>query len=124
MAYFVKAKYGAAANSPAPRVVLMAACSRELPAAWRDGLIANPFLTLFFPLPTKPTQIIHTSPRVRAAHNLLRRSPDGYMLSPCKSPTWVVVELCEQILITRIELANLELFSSMIRTIRVSVSDS
>jgi hypothetical protein len=66
---------------------------------------------------------MQTSSKVRQANNLLRRSPDGYMLSPCNSPTWVVLELCEQIIITRVELANLELFSSMIRSVRLSVSE-
>ena len=43
---------------------------------------------------------------------ILKESKDEYMLNPCKAKKWFVVELCEPIQPSAIELANFELFSS------------
>lgn len=43
---------------------------------------------------------------------VLTSTRDEYLLSPCKSRIWFVVELCEAIQAERIDLANFELFSS------------
>ena len=48
------------------------------------------------------------------------------MLSPCNSPTkeqhFVVVELCEDIRIDTVQLANFEFFSGVFKDFKVSVS--
>lgn len=53
---------------------------------------------------------------------VLTSTRDEYMLSPCKSRIWFVVELCEAIQAERIDLANYELFSSSPKNFSVGVS--
>lgn len=53
---------------------------------------------------------------------VLTSTRDEYMLSPCKSRVWFVVELCEAIQAERIDLANFELFSSSPKNFSVGVS--
>lgn len=48
---------------------------------------------------------------------------DEYMLNPCGSRIWFVVELCEAIQAQRIELANFELFSSSPQNFTASISN-
>lgn len=45
------------------------------------------------------------------------------MLNPCKAKIWFVVELCEPILPSAIELANFELFSSTPKELQIQGSD-
>lgn len=53
---------------------------------------------------------------------VLTSTRDEYLLSPCKSRIWFVVELCEAIQAERIDLANYELFSSSPKNFSVAVS--
>lgn len=53
---------------------------------------------------------------------VLTSTKDEYMLSPCKSRIWFVVELCEAIQAERIDLANFELFSSSPKNFSIGVS--
>lgn len=53
---------------------------------------------------------------------VLTSTRDEYLLSPCKSRIWFVVELCEAIQAERIDLANFELFSSSPKNFSVAVS--
>lgn len=53
---------------------------------------------------------------------VLTKTKDEYLLSPCKSRIWFVVELCEAIQAERIDLANFELFSSSPKNFSVSLS--
>lgn len=53
---------------------------------------------------------------------ILTSNKDEYLLSPCKSRIWFVVELCETIQAERIDLANFELFSSSPKNFSVAVS--
>lgn len=53
---------------------------------------------------------------------ILTSTRDEYLLSPCKSRIWFVVELCEAIQAERIDLANYELFSSSPKNFSVGVS--
>ena len=55
---------------------------------------------------------------------ILVENKDTYMLNICSAQNkFFIVELCDNILIDTIVLANFEFFSSMFRTFRVSVSD-
>lgn len=54
---------------------------------------------------------------------VLTSTRDEYLLSPCKSRIWFVVELCEAIQAERIDLANFELFSSSPKNFSVGVSN-
>ncbi|KAJ4482488.1 UNC-like C-terminal-domain-containing protein [Lentinula aciculospora] len=72
------------------------------------------------------------SARVHLAHrsakspaSILSSKRDRYMLSPCNSPKekqFVVVELCEDIRIDTVQLANFEFFSGVFKDFTVSVS--
>ena len=68
--------------------------------------------------------ILKTNPESRTSSAILIENKDTYMRNPCSvSNKFVVIELCEDILVDTVVLANYEFFSSMIRTFRVSVSD-
>ena len=58
-------------------------------------------------------KIVETSATViKGADNILSRSLDSYMLSHCAANNWIVIELCEEIVIDSIVLGNKEFFSS------------
>ncbi|KAI5117994.1 hypothetical protein M0805_004491 [Coniferiporia weirii] len=76
---------------------------------------------------------VDCSARVHAAHRsarspaaLLSSKKDRYMLSPCVPPdggsAYVVVELCEDVRIDTVQLANFEFFSGVFREFSVSVA--
>lgn len=96
-------------------------------------------------LDTTPTQLPHfrvpltdrfnyasldCSARIRSSHSsarspssLLSSKKDKYMLSPCSDqPNYVVVELCDDIRIDTVQLANFEYFSGVFRDFKVSVA--
>eukprot|EP00871_Galdieria_phlegrea_P003584 jgi/Galph1/4226/GphlegSOOS_G2922.1 len=60
---------------------------------------------------------IDAGARILAVRNM-------YMLSPCKYKRWIVVELSEEILLKRIEIANFEYFSSFPESVAVLGSQS
>lgn len=71
------------------------------------------------------------SARVHKAHkgakhssNILSSKKDRYMLSPCqtKEPQFVIIELCEDIRVDVVELANFEFFSGVFKDVTVSVA--
>ena len=70
------------------------------------------------------------SARVHAAHksaksasSILSSKKDRYMLSPCSEKNqYVIVELCEDIRIDTVQLANYEFFSGVFKDFSVSVS--
>ncbi|KAK9468160.1 hypothetical protein V1512DRAFT_203704 [Lipomyces arxii] len=68
--------------------------------------------------------ILKTNPEMRGASAILFENKDTYMLNPCNAENkFVIIELCQDILVDTVVLANYEFFSSMVRKFRVSVSD-
>ena len=68
--------------------------------------------------------VLKTNPECKGANSILVENKDSYTLNKCAaSNKFFIVELCNDILIDTIVLANYEFFSSMFRTFRVSVSD-
>ncbi|TFK27675.1 hypothetical protein FA15DRAFT_701676 [Coprinopsis marcescibilis] len=70
---------------------------------------------------------VHTAHRsAKSAASILSSKKDRYMLSPCKPPNggkkFVVVELCDDIRIDTVQLANYEFFSGVFKYFSVSVS--
>ncbi|KAI5806543.1 UNC-like C-terminal-domain-containing protein [Peziza echinospora] len=64
-----------------------------------------------------------TNREVKGASAILSEHKDSYMLNECRAENkFVIVELCDDILVDTVVLANYEFFSSMFRTFRVSVS--
>jgi Sad1 / UNC-like C-terminal len=66
-------------------------------------------------------KIIATNPEAQSTGAVLTSHRDEYLLNPCTSRIWFVVELCEAIQAESIELANFELFSSSPKDFVVSV---
>ncbi|QDS69997.1 hypothetical protein FKW77_003357 [Venturia effusa] len=68
--------------------------------------------------------ILKTNPKCKSASQVLSENKDSYMLNECsQSNKFMIIEMCDDILVDTIVLANFEFFSSMFRTFRVSVSD-
>ncbi|XP_071947791.1 SUN domain-containing ossification factor-like isoform X2 [Antedon mediterranea] len=57
------------------------------------------------------------------ASAILTSNRDEYMLNPCSAKIWFTVEMCEPIQVKRVEIANLELFSSTPESFKVFTSD-
>lgn len=69
-------------------------------------------------------QVIEKNPEAQHAGHILDDNRDSYLLNPCHvSGKYVVLELCEDILIDTIHFANFEIFSSTISEVRVSIAD-
>lgn len=67
---------------------------------------------------------LKANPECKSTTSVLVESKDSYMLNVCSAKNkFFIVELCDDILIDTVVLANFEYFSSMFRTFRVSVSD-
>jgi hypothetical protein len=68
--------------------------------------------------------ILKTNPRCKSSSSILVENKDSYMLNECSMDNkFLIVELCENIHVDTVVLANFEFFSSMFRAFRVSVSD-
>ncbi|KAH8702520.1 UNC-like C-terminal-domain-containing protein [Talaromyces proteolyticus] len=68
--------------------------------------------------------ILKTNPECSGSSSVLIENKDSYMLNECRAKDkFMILELCDDILIDTIVLANYEFFSSIFHTFRVSVSD-
>ncbi|CEP64344.1 Slp1p LALA0_S11e01970g [Lachancea lanzarotensis] len=68
--------------------------------------------------------IIKTNSEASGANSILHENKDKYLLTPCSaSSKFVIIELCQDILVEQIAIANYEFFSSTFQTLRFSVSD-
>lgn len=70
---------------------------------------------------------VHLSHRsAKSASSVLSSKRDRYMLSPCESLNqekhFIIVELCEDIMIDTVQLANFEFFSGVFKDFQVSVA--
>ncbi|XP_055632762.1 uncharacterized protein LOC129773200 [Toxorhynchites rutilus septentrionalis] len=68
-------------------------------------------------------KIIASNPEAQSTGSVLTSHKDEYLLNPCTSKIWFVVELCEPIQAERVELANFELFSSSPKEFSISISN-
>jgi hypothetical protein len=68
--------------------------------------------------------IMKTNPEAQSPLAILGKNKDAYMLNECSAQNkFVILELCDDIAIDTIVVANFEFFSSIFRTFQVSVSD-
>lgn len=68
--------------------------------------------------------IVKSNANMKGAGNILNENKDTYLINECKEANkFVVIELCQDILVDTIAIANYEFFSSMFRHVRFSVSD-
>lgn len=68
--------------------------------------------------------VLKTNKKAKGSSAVLSEHKDSYMLNECSVDNkFFIVELCDDILVDTIVLANYEFFSSMFRHFRISVSD-
>ncbi|QLQ78747.1 hypothetical protein HG537_0B00960 [Torulaspora globosa] len=68
--------------------------------------------------------IVKTNIEASGASSILIDNKDKYLLNPCFVPNkFIVIELCQDILVEEIAIANFEFFSSTFKRLRFSVSD-
>ncbi|XP_038045817.1 SUN domain-containing ossification factor-like isoform X2 [Patiria miniata] len=68
-------------------------------------------------------KILNCNKESQNAPAILQSNRDVYTLNPCSANIWFSVELCEPIQVKYLEIANYELFSSVPKSFRVSISD-
>ncbi|PYI09999.1 hypothetical protein BO78DRAFT_394513 [Aspergillus sclerotiicarbonarius CBS 121057] len=68
--------------------------------------------------------VLKTNPECTGSSSVLIENKDSYMLNECRAKNkFLILELCDDILVDTVVLANYEFFSSIFHTFRVSVSD-
>ncbi|KAI9003747.1 UNC-like C-terminal-domain-containing protein [Gaertneriomyces semiglobifer] len=67
--------------------------------------------------------ILSHNPGATSATSILHNNKDAYMLNKCSSKRFITVELCDDILVDTVMLANFEFFSSMFKDFEIAVSD-
>ncbi|XP_050076514.1 uncharacterized protein LOC126563809 [Anopheles maculipalpis] len=93
------------------------------PAGSKAGGGAMKLRAKNYAAPECGAKIIASNPEAQSTGSVLTAPKDEYLLNPCTSKIWFVVELCEPVQAERIELANFELFSSSPKEFSVSVSN-
>ncbi|MED6238438.1 hypothetical protein ATANTOWER_021237, partial [Ataeniobius toweri] len=68
-------------------------------------------------------KILSANSEAKSTSAILMENMDLYMLNPCSTKIWFVIELCEPIQVKQLDIANFELFSSTPRDFLVSISD-
>ncbi len=67
--------------------------------------------------------ILKSNPEAKGATAILKENKDMYMLNTCSAPEkYIIVELCNDILIDTVHLANFEYFSGVFREFRLTVA--
>ncbi|ODQ48407.1 hypothetical protein PICMEDRAFT_30043, partial [Pichia membranifaciens NRRL Y-2026] len=68
--------------------------------------------------------IVKTNKEAKGANSILLDNKDSYLLNECSaSSNFIIVELCEDILVDEVLIGNFEFYSSMFKNIKISVSD-
>ncbi|KAJ5304105.1 transcriptional regulator family: Fungal Specific TF [Penicillium atrosanguineum] len=68
--------------------------------------------------------VLKTNSECKGSSSVLLENKDSYMLNECRAQNkFLILELCDDILVDTVVLANYEFFSSIFHTFRVSVSD-
>ncbi|CAL1592911.1 unnamed protein product [Knipowitschia caucasica] len=68
-------------------------------------------------------KILSANIEAKSTSAILKENMDLYMLNPCSTKIWFVIELCEPIQVKQLDIANFELFSSTPKDFLVSLSD-
>ncbi|KAM4728219.1 SUN domain-containing ossification factor isoform 2-T2 [Anableps anableps] len=68
-------------------------------------------------------KILGANPEAMSTSAILKENMDLYMLNPCSTKIWFIIELCEPIQLKQLDIANFELFSSTPKDFLVSISD-
>ncbi|XP_072245978.1 SUN domain-containing ossification factor isoform X2 [Leuresthes tenuis] len=68
-------------------------------------------------------KMLSANSEAKSTSAILMENMDFYMLNPCSTKIWFVIELCEPIQVKQLDIANFELFSSTPKDFLVSISD-
>ncbi|KAH3688506.1 hypothetical protein WICPIJ_000496 [Wickerhamomyces pijperi] len=69
--------------------------------------------------------IVKTNSEAKSATSVLFENKDSYMLNPCSAANqFVVIELCQDILVDSVVVGNFEFFSSTFKEFQISVSET
>ncbi|XP_017275832.1 SUN domain-containing ossification factor isoform X2 [Kryptolebias marmoratus] len=68
-------------------------------------------------------KLLGANPEAKSTSAILKENMDMYMLNPCSTKIWFIIELCEPIQVKQLDIANFELFSSTPKDFLVSISD-
>ncbi|KAH3675447.1 hypothetical protein WICMUC_002736 [Wickerhamomyces mucosus] len=69
--------------------------------------------------------IVKTNSEAKGATSILFENKDSYLLNPCSARNkFVIIELCQDILVDSFVIANFEFFSSTFKKLQISVSES
>lgn len=68
-------------------------------------------------------KIFSSSDGIKNPNDLIKKNHDEYMLTECRDNLWIVIELCDNVRIQRIELDNSELYSGGPKDFTISVTD-
>ena len=69
-------------------------------------------------------KVIASNKEASNLQTALNENKDEYVIQPCTARKWLVIELCEPVLIRKIDIGNLELFSSTFENFTVYISRS
>lgn len=68
--------------------------------------------------------VVMTNSEASGAASILIENKDKYLLNPCSAPNkFIIIELCQDILVEELGIANFEFFSSTFSKLRFSISD-
>lgn len=68
--------------------------------------------------------VVKTNSDAKGASAILTEVKDSYLINKCSTPNkFIVIELCQDILINLVVMGNYELFSSMFKQVKFQVSD-
>lgn len=68
--------------------------------------------------------VVKTNSDAKGASAILTEVKDSYLINKCSTPNkFIVIELCQDILVNLVVMGNYELFSSMFRQVKFHVSD-
>ncbi|KAJ1980704.1 hypothetical protein H4R35_001026 [Dimargaris xerosporica] len=67
--------------------------------------------------------VLKANPEAKGSSAILTNSKEKYMLNPCAAQKYLIVELCHDILIDAITMADYEFFSSTFKDFTIHVSD-
>ncbi|KAJ8299908.1 hypothetical protein KUTeg_021427 [Tegillarca granosa] len=68
-------------------------------------------------------KILANNPEAENVRSILNSNKDDYMINPCKARKWFIIELCEPVQLSKVEIASFELFSSQPKHFYVGFSD-
>ncbi|OAD69833.1 hypothetical protein PHYBLDRAFT_135489 [Phycomyces blakesleeanus NRRL 1555(-)] len=113
-----------ASSSPSPLVSHSANTDKKVPPKPFKPLPVKALKERFNYASTDCAATVRSANKeAKGANSILYESKDQYLLNKCSANKFVIINLCESILVDTIVLANFEFFSSTFKDFRVYVAD-